>query len=107
MPLTAGAQLASYQTLTLIGAGGMGEVYLARDLKLGREVAIKILRDELAQETTPTAILVGVSSTIFVGLFIAGYWNRLLAQRLRLLHKLHPHDIEQWAGEAMLSDPNA
>jgi serine/threonine protein kinase len=50
MPLTAGSQLGSYQTLTLIGVGGMGEVYHARDLKLGREVALKILRGELAQD---------------------------------------------------------
>src|SRR5688572_2704072 len=50
MPLTAGSQLGSYQTLTLVGAGGMGEVYHARDLKLGREVALKILRGELAQD---------------------------------------------------------
>ena len=50
MPLAEGAQLASYQTLTLLGVGGMGEVYLARDQKLGREVAVKILRGELAQE---------------------------------------------------------
>ena len=50
MPLAAGAQLASYQTLALIGAGGMGEVYQARDQRLGREVAIKILRGDLAQE---------------------------------------------------------
>jgi serine/threonine protein kinase len=50
MPLTAGSQLGSYQALTLVGAGGMGEVYHARDLKLGREVALKILRDELAQD---------------------------------------------------------
>jgi serine/threonine protein kinase len=49
MSLAVGAQLASYQTLALVGAGGMGEVYHARDLKLGRDVAIKILRGELAQ----------------------------------------------------------
>src|SRR5262245_57900791 len=50
MSFTAGSQLGSYQTLSLIGAGGMGEVFHARDLKLGREVALKILRDELAHD---------------------------------------------------------
>src|SRR5438445_987882 len=50
MPMTAGSRLGGYQTLTLIGVGGMGEVYHARDLKLGREVALKILRGELAQD---------------------------------------------------------
>ncbi len=50
MPLTVGSTLGSYETLTLIGVGGMGEVYHARDLKLGRDVAIKILRGELAQD---------------------------------------------------------
>jgi hypothetical protein len=50
MPLAVGAQLSSYQTLMLVGAGGMGEVYQARDLRLGREVAIKILRGDLAEE---------------------------------------------------------
>jgi serine/threonine protein kinase len=43
MSLTAGAHLGPYQILAAIGAGGMGEVYRARDTKLDREVALKVL----------------------------------------------------------------
>ena len=43
MPLQAGTRLGPYEVLSLIGAGGMGEVYRARDTRLGREVAIKVL----------------------------------------------------------------
>jgi serine/threonine protein kinase len=43
MPLAAGYRLGLYEMLAPIGAGGMGEVYRARDTKLDREVAIKIL----------------------------------------------------------------
>jgi serine/threonine protein kinase len=43
MPLAAGTKLDSYEVLGLLGAGGMGEVYRARDSKLKREVAIKVL----------------------------------------------------------------
>jgi serine/threonine protein kinase len=43
MSLDEGARLGSYEIIAPIGAGGMGEVYRARDTKLGREVAIKVL----------------------------------------------------------------
>src|SRR5215213_811761 len=43
MPLSPGTRLGSYEILSLLGAGGMGEVYRARDTRLDRSVAIKIL----------------------------------------------------------------
>jgi serine/threonine protein kinase len=46
MSLTLGSKLGSYQVLSLLGAGGMGEVYRARDTRLGRVVAIKVLPAE-------------------------------------------------------------
>ena len=47
MALTQGTRLGSFEILSLLGAGGMGEVYRAKDLKLGRDVAIKVLPGEL------------------------------------------------------------
>ncbi|MET1046851.1 MAG: protein kinase, partial [Hyphomicrobium sp.] len=43
MPFVNGARLGSYEIIALIGAGGMGEVYRARDTKLKRDVALKVL----------------------------------------------------------------
>src|SRR5215510_1418398 len=50
MPLSKRARLGSYEILDAIGAGGMGEVYRARDTKLGREVAIKVLPTAFASD---------------------------------------------------------
>ena len=43
MPLTAGTRLGPYEVIASLGAGGMGEVHLARDTRLDRKVAIKVL----------------------------------------------------------------
>src|SRR6202163_3084879 len=50
MSLAAGSKLGPYEILAQIGAGGMGEVYRARDTKLDRDVAIKVLPAALAQD---------------------------------------------------------
>ena len=50
MAFTSGTQLGSYEIISPLGKGGMGEVWRARDQKLGREVAIKTLPEEFAKD---------------------------------------------------------
>jgi len=50
MSLNAGTQLGPYEILSPLGAGGMGEVYRAKDTRLDREVAIKVLPDSFARD---------------------------------------------------------
>ena len=50
MPLDVGTQLGPYEVLAPIGAGGMGEVYKARDTRLDRTVAIKVLPEHVASD---------------------------------------------------------
>ena len=55
MTLSPGSRVGSYEIVALLGAGGMGEVYRARDTKLNRDVALKVLPDAFAADATRMA----------------------------------------------------
>jgi len=64
MPLQAGTRLGPYEILSLMGAGGMGEVYRARDTRLDRTVAVKVLAPELASDAEFRARFASEAKTI-------------------------------------------
>src|SRR6202041_3610685 len=55
MALPVGTKLGSYEIVASMGAGGMGEVYRARDSKLGRQVALKIILEAFASDANRMA----------------------------------------------------
>jgi pimeloyl-ACP methyl ester carboxylesterase len=55
MPLTMGSRLGPYEVLAPVGAGGMGEVYRARDTRLGRDVAVKVLTSLMSENSEARA----------------------------------------------------
>jgi Tol biopolymer transport system component len=83
MPIPRGTRIGSYEIVGMLGSGGMGEVYRARDTKLGRDVAIKVL----ANRVTDDPIIVA-----------------RIEREARLLASLnHPaiatiHSVEEWEG---------
>ena len=82
MTLRSGSRLGPFEVLAPLGAGGMGEVYRARDPKLGREVAIKVLPESLAKDAVALArfqvearALAALSHPNILGIFDLGSDN--------------------------------
>jgi serine/threonine protein kinase len=69
MALNSGAKLGPYEILSPLGAGGMGEVYRARDTRLDRTVAIKVLSSQLVANVTIVASLARIRPKLLKSCF--------------------------------------
>jgi eukaryotic-like serine/threonine-protein kinase len=92
LALSAGTRLGTYEIVALLGAGGMGEVYRARDTRLNREVAIKILPEALAADGAARARLEREAQTVaalshpnILGIFDFGLEDRVPFAVMELL----------------------
>jgi Tol biopolymer transport system component len=92
MTLAAGSRLGAYEVLAPLGAGGMGEVWRARDTRLHREVAIKVLPEALAGDPAALArferearAVAALSHPNILGLFDVGHEGRTAYAVLELL----------------------
>jgi serine/threonine-protein kinase len=113
MALSPGDKLGAYEVLTLLGVGGMGEVYRARDTKLGRDVAIKILPElfvadpervsRFGREAQVLASLNHTNIASIYGLEESG------STRFLVLELVEGQSLAQWLSSAgrVLSDPPA
>jgi len=88
MRLTAGARLGPYEILAPLGAGGMGDVYRARDTRLDRFVAVKVLSSHLPAD--PLALL-AITAFMAVVALAAAYVPARRAARMDPLAALR-HD---------------
>ena len=68
MSLAAGTRLGPYEILAPIGAGGMGKAWKARDTRLGRIVAIKILPEEFAEGSRMEVVGIGIGIGIAIAI---------------------------------------
>jgi len=80
MALTSGTKLGPYEILVPIGAGGMGEVYRARDQRLGRDVAVKALPDAFAKDPDRIEIIAELIETAIEEL---GHFQQVYAHMAR------------------------
>ncbi len=84
-----GKQIGHYHVLSRMGRGGMGEVFLSQDTRLGRKVALKLLRSDLTGNEDPTAaLLTGGASCLSTQ---SPEHLDHLRNRFREQHSLHGH----------------
>src|SRR6185295_17731896 len=93
MPLVAGIRLGPYEILSTLGAGGMGEVYVARDARLNRNVAIKVLPSHLAEDQVAlerfgreVKAVAAASHPNILAIFDVGQSDRIAFAVTELLH---------------------
>jgi len=115
MPLGAGARLGPYEILSAIGAGGMGEVYRARDTRLKRDVALKTLPesfaadpDRLARFQREAEVLASLSHTNIAGIYGLEESDDIRALVMELVEGPHargPHRTRTYPDRFLMITP--